>query len=263
MDSARIIAFLSDFGTRDYYVGAVKAVVHSLCPQSTVVDVTHEVEPWSVEDACYILRCCYDDFPSRTVFLVVVDPGVGTSRKAIILEHKGYLFVGPDNGLLPCAVGNKEFKVWEILRVPGARRKTSHTFHGRDVFAPVAAFLSCGGRPEEIGREYADPVLMDIEETILEEGWVKARVVHVDRFGNVALGVRPEKFFREYGPTRIRVAFDDHEVDVPFVRTFGDAPRGSLVALVNSCGYLELAVNMGNASEVLGLKPGRIVKIKF
>jgi S-adenosylmethionine hydrolase len=258
----RIIGFLSDFGTRDYYVAAVKAVIYGMCPDAEVVDISHEVTPWSIQEACYVLSCCYEDFPPGTVFLAVVDPGVGTSRKPIIVQTEKFLFVGPDNGLLTC-VAPKPYRAWEITRVPGERKKFSYTFHGRDVFAPVAAFLACGGRVEEVAREYGSPVDKGFLEPRIEDGMIHAEVLHVDRFGNVALNIS-EKHLEELGrPGGLVLKIGGVELAMPFGKTFGDVQPGELVAYIDSCGYLEIAVNQGDASRRLGVKPGSRLEIVF
>jgi S-adenosylmethionine hydrolase len=258
----RLIGFLSDFGMADYYVAAVKGVIYSMCPEAEVVDITHEISSWGVGEACYVLSCCYRDFPPGTVFLAVVDPGVGTSRKPIVIESGGYFFVGPDNGLLTCVVP-KPYRAWEIVRVPGGPRKTSYTFHGRDIFAPVAAFLACRGKVEEIGEEYAGPVEGALPEPLVEDDKFLAEVLHIDKFGNAALNIKESHLASLGAPSELVLDMGEGEVRIPFRRTFGEVPAGNLVAYIDSCGYLEIAVNQGSAAKKLKLKPGMRVGVKF
>lgn len=260
-----LVAFLSDFGTRDFYVAAVKAVVKRACPTAEVIDVSHEVPPWSVLTGCYLLTCCFDDFPQGTVFLAVIDPGVGTARRPLIVKSARYWFVGPDNGLLMCvAERDPPVKAWVIDRPP-ALGKTSFTFHGRDIFGPVAASLACGESPENLGRECSDPHRLTIWEPVFEEGSIKSVVIHVDRFGNAALNVRSEHLERWHvrHEAQLEISVRGKSFAVPLRRTFGEAEKGAVLALVNSCGFLELAVNQGSAAEVLGLSVGDPVVIKL
>uniref|UniRef100_A0A7C4BA13 SAM-dependent chlorinase/fluorinase n=1 Tax=Thermofilum pendens TaxID=2269 RepID=A0A7C4BA13_THEPE len=260
-----LVGFLSDFGYADYYVAAVKAVIKRVCPAAEVIDVSHGVQPWSPPDGCYILSCCFDDFPEGTVFLAVVDPGVGTSRRGLIVQSARYWFVGPDNGLLTCVASrDPPFRAWSIERVPHAR-KHSYTFHGRDVFGPVAAYIACGGRPEEVGREVTDPAVLSIWEPEVAGSAIRARAVHVDSFGNVALNIREELLERlsiGYGAA-LRVRVTGGEYRVRLVRTFGEVKPGETAVVINSCGFLELVVNQGNASRKLGVSVGDSVEIEL
>jgi S-adenosylmethionine hydrolase len=258
-----LVAFLSDFGYTDYYVAAVKAVIKRVCPAAEVIDVSHGVQPWSLLDGCYTLSCCFDDFPEGTVFLAVVDPGVGTSRRGLIVKSARYWFVGPDNGLLTCVASrDPPFTAWSIERVPHAR-KHSYTFHGRDVFGPVAAYIACGGRPEEVGREVADPVVLSGWEPEVAGGAIRARAVHVDNFGNVALNIGVgllERMSIGYGAV-LRVRAAGREYNVKLVKTFGEVEPGGVAAVINSCGFLELVVNQGSASRRLGVSAGDPVEV--
>lgn len=262
---AALVAFLSDFGTKDYYVAAVKASMKIICPDVEIIDISHEVPPWSLLTGCYILSCCFDDFPPETVFLAVVDPGVGTRRRPLVVRSKRYWFVGPDNGLLTCtAEKDPPLNAWVIENPPTSRKK-SHTFHGRDIFGPVAALLACGGNPWEIGREYAELSRLSIWEPVVMEGAVVGRVVHIDRFGNAALNIRREFLDAHFGglEERITLEIPKGSAEVPFKRTYGEVERGEPLALINSCGFLELAVNQGSAADLFGLAIGDTVVIRL
>lgn len=260
----RLIAFLSDFGLRDYYVGAVKAVVKRLCPLCEVIDITHEVGSWSLLEAEYILSCCYDDFPEGTVFLVVVDPGVGTSRKAIVVKTRNYWFVGPDNGVL-VGVAEREgsFKAWAIEKVPFTH-KHSYTFHGRDIFAPVAAYIAQGGSVEDIGSPLTELVHLEKPPTGVADGKLSGYVAHIDKFGNVATSITGEMLRRagaDVGSTLL-VSTPRGVHRLRLRRTFGEVAEGELFALVNSCGRLEFAVNKGSASEAMKAEVGDAVEVR-
>lgn len=259
-----LVAFLSDFGTRDYYVAAVKATVKSICPDAEIIDITHEVPPWSLLTGCYILSCCFDDFPPGTVFLAVVDPGVGTQRRPLVVRSANYWFVGPDNGLLVCAAErDPPFRAW-VIENPPQSRKSSRTFHGRDIFGPVAAALACGGSPGSFGRECADPARLPAWSPVVEGETVISRVIHVDRFGNVALNVRRELVSKYLaGEGGLSLELPGRRVEVPFRETFGEVGVGEPLALINSCGFLELAINQGNAAGTFGLSVGDVVVIRL
>lgn len=260
-----IVAFLSDFGTEDYYVAAVKATVKALCPDAEIIDVSHEIPPWSLLTGCYVLSCCFDDFPPGTVFLAVVDPGVGTSRRPIIARSANYWFVGPDNGLLTCVAENDPPVSYWMIENPPPSRKKSRTFHGRDIFGPVAALLACGEKPQKMGREITDPARLPAWKPEARESALICRVVHVDRFGNVALNVS-EKLFRTYftgQEKNLVLELPRGVVEVPLRGTFGDVGKGEPLVLVNSCGFLELAVNQGSAADTFGLAVGDTVVIRL
>lgn len=262
----RIIGFITDFGLSDPYVGIVKAVVSTICPQALVVDISHEVRSFDILSAAYVLYNAYRWFPKRTVFLTVVDPGVGSEREPVVVRTKGYVFVGPNNGVLyPSASADGIIEVRVITNKWLMLRDVSATFHGRDVFAPVAAWLACGGELEVVGEEIHESKLvkLELEDYFfkLDEGELCTRVVYVDKFGNVALGVRDETVvslvkerYREFAVKGIRGSIG---------RTFSDVREGSLVLIRNSFGFLEIAVNKGSAEKLLGLRPGDRVCLKL
>ncbi len=255
---ARLVAVLTDFGYRDYYVAAMKGVIKTLCPAAEIVDVSHEVEKWSILDAAYILSCCYDDFPRGTVFLVVVDPGVGTRRRAVAVKTRNYFLVGPDNGVLyPVAARDGPFEAREIASPAYRWWKTSNTFHGRDLFAPAAAKLACGAAFEAIGPPVGLQQLRE-EEPFVEEDRVVGRVMHVDRFGNLATNITPGVLQRlgiGWGD-RVVISWRGGVASARLLPSFGHAGIGELLVEVNSCGRVEIAVNRGSAAERLGLGVG-------
>jgi len=259
-----LIALLTDFGTKDYYVGAVKAVLKRFCPRAELIDITHEIDPWSLLDAEYLLNCCFDDFPDGTIFLVVVDPGVGTERRPIIVKTRRFWFVGPDNGVFAeVAAKDPPTSAWAIVRVPW-QTKSSHTFHGRDIFAPVAAFLACGGSVEEVGEQVKGIVHLRKPETSFKDRSLVGYVAHIDRFGNVATSI-DSRLLQQAGVSlgsTLHILVDGRRYTARFYRTFGEAAEGELIALINSCGVLELAVNRGRASDIIGVKVGTPLEIK-
>lgn len=260
-----LVAVLTDFGERDFYVAAMKAVIKNICPSAEIVDITHHVEKWSIPDATYILSCCYDDFPKGTVFLVVVDPGVGTERLPIAIRSRNYYWVGPDNGVaftvarrdgvLEVRIAENEKLFW---------KKRSYTFHGRDIFAPTAAHLACGFDFRQVGSVLENPVLVDEYGVEPLEDGLAGYVVHIDDFGNAALSITGEHMNGagiRYGEV-VAVEVKGRMFSLPFVESFGRVRIGSPLLLINSCGRLEIAVNQGSAAELFSLSIGDKVKIR-
>jgi len=245
-----IITLLTDFGTADSYVGEVKGVLLSLAPEAAVVDVTHDIAPGDIAAASYVLGRLWRRFPAGTVHLAVVDPGVGTRRRALAADVAGHRFVAPDNGLLSDVFAAAHADVVS-LRVPDG---SSRTFHARDVFAPAAARLARGAALPELGTAVSDLVHLPPRRLRTEGADLIGQVVHVDRFGTLvtnvpASGIAPGTAVRLGGHT------------VAVHATFGDVPPGSPVAFVGSGGTLEIAVRDGRAETVLGVMRGAEVRV--
>lgn len=246
-----VITLTTDFGTADGYVGEMKGVILSAAPGVAVVDITHEIEPQDVAGARLLVERCWRRYPPGTVHVVVVDPGVGSPRRAIAVTADRRFLVGPDNGVLSSA-----------LVVPGAEVVTlpvpadaSATFHGRDVFAPAAARLARGEAIGALGGPHPTPVLLDDPEPVeLANGVVTGEVVHADRFGNAVTNLRGA-----VAPVGAMVAIAGREL--PLVRTYADVRAGEALALVGSSGRLEIAVRNGHAARVLGLARGSRVMV--
>ena len=251
------IALLTDFGTSDYYVGAVKGVILSINPTANVIDITHEIEPQDVASAAFILRACYQDFPVGTVFLCVVDPGVGSDRRAIIVETDRYYFVGPDNGLFSFVL-SETAAVHVIENRRYFRPLVSSTFHGRDIFAPVAAHLSKGVEFQEFGPRIDDAiVLADSEPRQIDEKTIEGRVIHIDRFGNLVTNI----------PDSIAERFSKIEIAGTSItelrRTYADSRSDQAFAVVGSAGLIEISVNRGSAAIVLSASMGTKVILQY
>ncbi len=252
----KVITLLTDFGQQDYFVASMKGVILSIIPDVHIVDITHEVPPQDVKRAALVLWACYKYFPKGTIHVVVVDPGVGTERKPLLIVTKNYYFIGPDNGVLvPAAEDDGIVKVLEIDVSKVARGRVSRTFHGRDIFAPAAALLALGLAPEDIGKPCDSYVKLSIERPRkLNENTFEAQVVYIDRFGNVYTSIRETDLPTR--PSRITVKLPDgREITVPFVRAYGDVPPGSELSLINSEGFLELSINYDSFCRKYGLKP--------
>ena len=260
---------MSDFGVSDPYVGIVHGVLERVgLGRLRVVDLTHEIRAFSIVSGAYVLYTSYRWFPPGTVFLAVVDPGVGTERRALAVETSRYYLVGPDNGLL-----------WPVIEEDGAERvhvianedlfikPVSKSFHGRDIFAPVAAHLALGGPVEAVGPRAPVETLKRLR--LVEpcpppgEETVEALVVHVDRFGNAALGIEARCLARLCVEGRARVQPPrGPELEARCLPVFSRARPGELVLYRNSLGFPELAVNLGSAAERLSVEPGARVKLR-
>ncbi len=252
------VSFTTDYGSSDGFVAACHGVVARLAPTVRVIDVTHEVAPGDVTRAASVLAQTVPYLPSA-VHVAVVDPGVGTARRGIAIETPGGMLVGPDNGLLPWAaeaLGGISAVV-ELTNPDWFAHPVSRTFHGRDIFAPVAARLAAGARLADAGTELDPTGLVRLPDPVVAfgDGWLEAEVLTVDRFGNVQLAA-PGAALNGLGE-RLLVG------SVPAVRgaTFADAPAGRLVVLVDSTDRVAIAVNGGRAAVVLAVTPGDIVRI--
>lgn len=259
-----IIALLSDLGSIDPYVAEIKAVVLSISPDVTIVDVTHEVKKFDVLMGAFILASTTPFFPSGSIFVCVVDPGVGTKRRILLVKTKEHYLIGPDNGLLMLtalregidAVVSVENKCYMLPHI-------SPTFHGRDIMAPVAAHLAKGTKIEEFGpsiTDYKRPLFAQPREIV--DGIV-GHILHIDNFGNIITNVTGpllEKFVEEGGT--LCISLGERSFTLRMGRTYADAPVGAPLALIGSSGYLEVAVNQGDAAELLGVKVGDPAKIQ-
>ena len=253
-----IVTLITDFGTRDGYVGEMKGVLLERCPEARLVDVTHDIGPGEVQGGAWVLGRIWDRFPRGTVHLVVVDPGVGGDRRAVTVEHGARWFVGPDNGLISRAIpgGSGDARVLD----PGALglAPASVTFHGRDLFAPAAAWLACGGATEQMGAPVEPSELVRLDFPVPERlgAAVRGHVAHVDRFGNLITDI-PSAWV---SPTALVEVCGE---EVSGLRThYGAAQAGELLALIGSGGMLEISVRNGSAAERLSAGRGDRVRVR-
>lgn len=249
------VTLLTDFGLRDGYVAAVKGVLLSRCPEVRLVDVSHEIPPGAIATAAFVLGQAVPYFPAGTVHLAVVDPGVGSVRRAVACEVGTQRFVAPDNGLLSRVLDGGPLRAFELREPQLWRDEVSAVFHGRDVFGPVAAHLAAGGALERVGPPLDPATLVRLEwpEPTPRDREFVARIVHVDRFGNLVTSLRIAG-----EPARTCVV----EVagrTIPVRRTYSDVESGELLALRGSSGLLEIAANGASAAELLGVGPGDVV----
>lgn len=252
MPGAPTITLLTDFGTRDVFAGVMHGVIAGIAPAARVVDLTHEVAPQAIDQAGFLLAQAAPFFPAGTIHVAVVDPGVGTARKVVYARSSRAVYLAPDNGLLARAL---EQDPPSELRSVEERRlflpELSSTFHGRDLFAPVAAHLANGLDPKELGPPLERLAGPAPPKPRREGELIACRVAHVDRFGNLVTDLPTSQL----GPIRsARVA--GREVSGPLVRAYGERPAGTLVLVGGSSGTLEVSLVMGNAAEALRARPG-------
>ena len=252
-----VISLLTDFGTVDYFVGAVRGAILSVNPQAVIADITHEVPPQDVEAAAFILLAAYKTFPAGTIHLAVVDPGVGSTRRPIIVSAGEQFFVGPDNGLFTYIYDREpSHRTFHVTAEKYFRQPVSTTFHGRDIFAPVAAALSNGVKPKMFGASITDEVRLETSLTpvVQKNGNVEGRIIHIDRFGNCITNLTRDVL--EDQPTTLFVK--GKTVD-SFRDFYSDSAPSEVFAIWGSAGFLEIAVNRGSAALTLGVRRGEAV----
>ena len=253
-----IITLLTDFGTHDYFVGAMKGVILSLNPEVQIVDITHDVPPQDIEAAAFNLLACYRDFPPGTIHVAVVDPGVGSSRRAIVVQCANQLFVGPDNGLFSwiCEREGKH-KARHVTNEALLREHVSTTFHGRDVFAPIAAHLSNGVLPDEFGPLVLNIVSLEALGPHVNSDGVEGRIIHIDRFGNCITNLTAEHFGGRVGAG---ASLNVNQQRITGFREFFSQtkPRGDekLFMILGSAGFIEIAAQNASAASILNVRRG-------
>jgi S-adenosyl-L-methionine hydrolase (adenosine-forming) len=254
------VALLTDFGTRDHYAGTLKGVMLGICPEATLVDIGHDVPAHDVLAGAFELAACYRYFPSGTIFLVVVDPGVGSARRGIAADAGDYKFVAPDNGVLSAVFRESPpKKVVELTERKYALPTVSRTFEGRDRFAPAAAYLAKGIALAALGKSISDHHVLELPQLVVGDAELIGEVVRVDRFGNLITNIDRRAFeqFANHQP----IAVEAGGKEIPrIVATYAEAPAGELCALFGSTDHLEVAINAGDAAALLGL--GRVAPVK-
>ena len=255
-----IVTLTTDFGTRDPYVAQLKGVLLAGCEGVRIHDLTHEIAPQDVLEGALFLAAAVPAFPPGTVHLAVVDPGVGTERRAIAASVGGQHVVCPDNGLLTLLARRAAIEeVRSIERASLRREPVSPTFHGRDLFAPAAAFLACGGAPAELGPPLKAPIELPLPHPRREGARLVGEVVHIDRFGNAITNLGRSEVEAIAGGRAVGVEAAGRRL--PLARTYGDVAEGEPLALIGSADLLEVAVRNGSAAAALGLERGSEVAV--
>lgn len=258
-----IITLLTDFGSRDHYVAAMKGVIVGICPEARLVDITHEIPAYEITDAAYALAQAAPCFPRGTVHLVVVDPGVGSARRPLLAEALGSRFIAPDNGVLTMILSaDPKPRVREITAGKFFRSPVSRTFHGRDIFAPVAAHSASGVAPAQFGRRIEDYLRLNIGKPVrtARRGWT-GTILKIDRFGNIVTNFE----WSSFGP----MLAQDFVIKVGLrgvsrlAESYSAIQPGELCAIEGSAGYMEISAREASAAAILGVAAGAPVDLKI
>jgi hypothetical protein len=255
------IAILTDFGTKDWFVGSMKGVISAINPSATIIDITHEISPGDIQSAAFALAASVSSYPSGTLFLTVVDPGVGTDRAACIFQTDTALYVAPDNGVVSYAISDSQIK--QIVRIENRQflpPVISTTFHGRDIFAPAAAHLSCGTPVERFGKRIVSWTHLSWPSVLTTEDTIECQIMYIDRFGNTITNC--ENTTVPF-PDRSSVLINRQSIAIPLVSCFSDVDKGEPCAYCGSAGYIEIGVNGGNAAHRYDLSVGDCVTVKL
>lgn len=260
-----LITMLSDFGLKDPYVAEMKAVMLSISPNARIVDISHQIEKFNVRMGAFVLASAAPYFPEGTIHVAVVDPGVGTERRALLVQTKRAVYIGPDNGVLMLAANKDRISRVHTLTNPKFMLpKVSSTFHGRDIFAPVAAYLANGSLPKHFGPEIRNYIVPSFARPELQVQSLVGEVLYIDDFGNVITNVTNADLrkigIREGKSLFIRIGRKSHHVNMGIA--YGEAAPKSVLALIGSHGFLEIAVNQGSASERFKVNIGEAVIIE-
>jgi len=257
---SQIITLTTDFGLQDHYVSSLKAVILGIAPEVRLVDISHDIPPQDIMAGAWVVRNTASFFPRGTVHLVVVDPGVGTDRKPVVLEIKGQLFVGPDNGIFSLIADQQEYRATILTEEKYWRDTTSNTFHGRDIFAPVAAHLANGVAMEKLGEPAEKLITYRWATPIADRAGIQGWIVHIDRFGNLISNIPEDLIEDSIKGGRVKIYIGNmilHEIS----RSYGCVEDGEPLVYIGSSGMLEVAINKGNACEMLGVKKGAQISI--
>ena len=262
-----VIGLLTDYGWNDPYVAQIKGVIVTVDPAARILDLTHAVTPFNVVEGSYLLDQSAAEFPAGSIFVAVVDPQVGTSRDPVLLQTgKGKYYVGPDNGLFSDVIAREGFgKAWKLDRAQFFRSNDiSHTFHGRDIFAPVAAHLAAGSDPERMGTPLKTLIMLPNHEAAFAGGLITAHVVHVDHFGNVVLNLpaNGEAAAKLKEGNLVKITVNHETLSGPFVKTYAEVEKGRLLLLFGGSGLLEIAMSQGSAAQKVRAQPGTDVILK-
>jgi len=255
LNRSGIITLTTDFGLDDAYVGMVKGVILNIFPRARLVDITHSITPQHIQQAGFLLFTAHRYFPDATVHMAVVDPGVGTSRRPIVVQANRQFLVGPDNGLFTDFL-NDQARVYHLNRPQFFLEKVSHTFHARDIFAPVSAHLAKGVDPAELGALITDPVRIERPAPVANESRIVGTIIYVDRFGNLITNIRADQVSED---SIVRIMGKEIR---GIALSYGDHPKGSLLAIIGSSGLLEIALACDSAALRLKAGIGQAVEVR-
>ena len=261
-EKKNLISLTTDFGEADYFVPAVKGAIYSINPAVEIVDLTHSIPPHDIYAAAFVLLCCYRDFPKDTLHLVVVDPGVGSARRPIMVMTDDYKFIGPDNGVFSYIYQREPVnRIVHFTAEHYFRHPVSNTFHGRDVFGPCAGYVSKLVDWRMMGEEISDPVRFNTPTpVVVSEKEIRGTVIHVDRYGNLITNITAAELPEDRARAGIRVKVGKHEA-TRFLTHFAEASQNELFAYFGSTGFLELAMPRQSAARAVEGKRGLEVEV--
>ncbi|MEM3673492.1 MAG: SAM-dependent chlorinase/fluorinase [Candidatus Bathyarchaeia archaeon] len=252
-----IITLTTDFGLRDPYVAEMKAVILGICPNATIVDISHEIEKFNVKMGAFILASAAPYFPKGTIHVAVVDPGVGTKRKPILIETEQCFYIGPDNGVLALAATKQCIKhIYEIANSKLMLPKISNTFHGRDVFAPAAAHLANGTSPADFGPQTHDIAIPEFAKVVIKQNSLIGEVLHIDGFGNIITNFSKEDFEKLGDKEVVEVRLKNVDLRLKVCKAYSEVEPQKPLAIIGSHNFLEISVNQGNAAKTFKAKIG-------
>lgn len=257
-----LITLITDFGSADTYVGVLKGVILSINPSCNIVDITHQIPPQDISEAAFALMTAYAYFPPGTIHLVIVDPGVGSTRRPLLIEAENYFFIGPDNGVFSAILRKPGLKsVIELTNTEYFLADVSSTFHGRDIFAPVAAHLSQGRACSQFGAPISDWVLFDWPQpTMVTAGEAQGVILHIDRFGNLITNFSRDFIKQALGNRPFKIECADAVIR-QVIPSYSHAEPGELCGVFGSSNYLEISVTRGSARDRLNARCGDMVKV--
>lgn len=262
-----LIVLMSDYGDTDFYVGALKGAIYRIAPDVRIDDITNKIEPYNIRKGAYVWYRAAWEFPAGTIFVGVVDPGVGTARRSIVVKTQdGKYFIGPDNGLFTFVI--KEMGLAEARMIDEAKLRKHHpassnTFHGKDVFGPAAASLAIGVPFEDLGPVITDPITFPVGKPEIDGDAIRGEVLDIDQYGNFVTNIDRDLVGRlglKLGD-RLTVSIGEYRLDMPFVKTYGDVPEGAPLGVISSLGTIELAKNMRSLADSLKVRTGAAVTI--
>jgi len=260
---SKIITLTTDFGLKDPYIAQMKGVILSISPNVKIIDITHNIEKFNIIEGAFTLAATTKFFPKGTIHVVVIDPGVGTERNAIIIKTERYYYVGPDNGVLTYVIEREEIKkIIKIKRNRYVNREISNTFHGRDVFAPAAAYIAKGVKCIKLGEEKDSYKTLQIQKAYRDNEKIYGKVIYIDSFGNIITNINRKLLKDAYKHNRLTLKIGDKPIrEIRLVKAYGELNKGELLAIIDSYDLLEIAVNRGNASDILEVKVGDRITI--
>ncbi|MFH5832965.1 S-adenosyl-l-methionine hydroxide adenosyltransferase family protein [Halalkalibaculum sp. DA3122] len=255
-----IVTLTTDFGLQDYYVSAMKAVMLDIAPDVRFVDISHEVPDQDIMAGSWVLQNSAPLFPTGSVHLVVIDPGVGTDRNPIALKVDDQYYVGPDNGIFSLLTEDKEFEAVRLTNDTFWHEQRSNTFHGRDIFAPVAAHLSNGVSLADLGEPLEDLKTYRWASPIADKDGLQGWIIHIDKFGNLVTNLHYSLIEDVIGKQSVKIYVGNMILD-ELVPTFGSVPDGEPAAYIGSSGMLEVGINKGDAAEMMSVKKGAQISL--